>query len=241
MCYNNNMRILIYSDVHGNKYALEKLQETSDYKNADMKICLGDAVMLGPEPNECLQDIYASGDIFLLGNHDSYCAYGLPEEEFAYFKQDKKDHQNYMRKKTSPEFIEKLKEIPKEYYFSCFGKTFYFTHYRWETEKLVMDDPDEPDAPTIKTAELFKDIKADYIIFGHNHKPADFSCNGKRFICVGSLGMKYPGSYVKITIDETNINIKFKKIYFDVEKLKQEMLNENYPRALKYINFLNQD
>ena len=26
VCYNNFMKILVYSDVHGNKYALEKLQ-----------------------------------------------------------------------------------------------------------------------------------------------------------------------------------------------------------------------
>ena len=87
------MKILVYSDVHGNKYALEELQKTQDYKNADLRVFLGDAVAMCPYPNECLEKIWQSGDVFLLGNHDSYCVYGLPEEEYAYFKADKKEHQ----------------------------------------------------------------------------------------------------------------------------------------------------
>lgn len=234
------MKILVYTDIHGNKYALEELQKSQDYINADLRVFLGDAVMMCPYPNECLQKIWKSGDVFLLGNHDSYCAYGLPEEEFAYFKEDKKEHQNYMRKKTLPKNIEKLKTMPKDYYFNCCDKKFYFTHYVWETEKLVMDDPDDPYAPTIKTAELFKDIKSDYIIFGHNHSPAEFECDGKKFICVGTLGMKYPGNYIVIDVDKNNIRIERKKIYFDVERLKKDMIEENYPRSLGYSKWFDQ-
>ena len=90
VCYNDFMRILVYSDVHGNKYALEELQKTQDYENADLRVFLGDAVAMCAYPNECLEKIWQCGDVFLLGNHDSYCAYGLPEEEYAYFKADKK-------------------------------------------------------------------------------------------------------------------------------------------------------
>lgn len=192
ICYNHFINILVYSDVHGNKYALEELQKTQDYKNADLRVFSGYAVAMSPYPNECLEKIWQSGDVFLLGNHDSYCAYGLPQEEYSYFKADKKEHQSYMRNKTLPEYREKLKSVPKEYYFDCDGVKFYFTYYAWETEKLVMDDPDDPNAPTFKTAELFKKIDADYIIFGYNHKPAQFDCDNKKYICVGSLEMKYP-------------------------------------------------
>lgn len=234
------MKILVYSDVHGNKYALENLQNSRDYKTADVRVFLGDAVMMCPFPNECLQNIWGNGDAFLLGNHDSYCAFGLPEDEFAYFKADKKAHQSYMGEKTLPEYKEKLATMPKDCYMNFFGKKFYFTHYAWETERLVMDDPDEPSAPTIKTAELFKNIKADYIIFGHNHKQSEFECDGKKFICVGSLGMKYPGNYIVINIDEAGVNFERKKIIFDVDKLKNDMIAENYPRALGYCKYFDQ-
>ena len=228
------MKILVYSDVHGNLYALNKLQNSKNYKEADLRVFLGDAVMMCPYPNECLENIWESGDVFLLGNHDSYCAYGLPEEEFVYFKADKREHQTYMRNKTKQEYIDKLKTMPKDYSIEVQGKKFYFTHYAWETEKLVMDDPDDPNAPTEKTAAMFEDINADYVIFGHNHKPAEFDYKNKKFVCVGSLGMKYPGHYIVINIDNGVVNIERNKIYFDVEKLKQEMTKENYPSALGY-------
>lgn len=235
------MKILVYSDVHGNKYALEALQKTEDYKTADLKVFLGDAFAMCPYPNECLKAIFDSNDIFLLGNHDSYCAYGLPEEEFIYFKADKREHQTYMRNKVPQVYIEKLKTIPKDYLFEQNGKKFFFTHYLWETDRLVFDDPDDPNAPTEKTAELFEKIDADYIFFGHNHSPADFSCNGKYFTCVGSLGMKYPGNYVIVEIENSIVKIERKKIFFDVEKLKNDMLTENYPRALGYSKWFDQN
>ena len=165
------MKIVAYSDLHGNKYALEELQKTKDYKNADLRIFLGDAVAMCPYSNECLKGIWGNGDIFLLGNHDGYCAYGLPKEE-ENFKLDKIAHQDYIRNKTQLEYREKLKSMPKDYYLNCNDKKFYFTHYGWRSDSLAKIDPDEPDAPTVKTAEIFKDIDADYIIFGHNHKPA---------------------------------------------------------------------
>lgn len=235
------MKVLVYSDVHGNKYALEELQKTQDYKNAKIRIFLGDAVAICPYPNECLEKIWGNGDVFLLGNHDSDCAYGLTEEEYAYFKADKKEHQSYMRKKTLLEYREKLKSIPKMYSFKCDGVKFYFTHYAWETERLVMDDPDNSNAPTDKTAKLFKNIDADYIIFGHNHKPAQFDCDNKKYICVGSLGMKYPGNYVIIDINDGKVKIESKKINFDVEKLKKYMFKENYPRAISYSQWFDKE
>lgn len=229
------MKIIVYTDVHGNKYALKALQRTKEYKKADLRVFLGDAVMACPYPNECLKRIWKSGDVFLLGNHDCYFAFGLPKEEALYFKAEKRQHQNYMKEKTLPKYLEKLKEMPREYYFDCFGKRFYFAHYAWQAEHLIQHDPDGPKAPTVKTAELFKDIDADYILFGHNHTYSKFECDGKTFICVGSLGIRYPGNYLVIDIDENHIEIEHKQIDFNVEKLKREMLTENYPRALKYI------
>ena len=235
------MKILAYSDVHGNIDALNELQKTADYCNADLRVFLGDAVMMCPYINECLESIWKSEDVFILGNHDSYCAYGLPDEEKIFFKADKKAHQAYMRNKTKKEYIEKLKTMPKEYSIVVDGIKLYFSHYAWETESYLYDDPDVYGVSSNKTAELFDKINADYIIFGHNHRPADFNYKGKHFVCVGSLGMKYPGNYIVINIENGKVSIEKKKINFDVNKLKQEMLKENYPRAVSYAKWFNEE
>ena len=62
------MKILVYADVHGNKYALEELYKSDDYHNADLRIFLGDAFALRPYPNECLDELIR----ILVGGHVQY-------------------------------------------------------------------------------------------------------------------------------------------------------------------------
>lgn len=239
MWYNLIMKILLYSDVHGNKDVLERLYNSSDYKTSDLRIFLGDAVMIGPYPNECLEMLFNSGDVFLMGNHDSYCAYGLPVEEYPYFKADKMAHQSYMRNKVKREYQDKLKALPKDYKLEIQGVKFYFAHFTWETDRLVDDDPDVPGASTIKTAKLFDNVDADYIIFGHNHGPSYFDYNGRHFICVGSIGMKAEGYYCVISIDDGKVAVEKKNQPYDTDRLIQDMLTEDYPRARVYAKWIN--
>ena len=98
------MKICVYSDVHSNLYALESLMQTDDYKSADLRIFLGDIVAVCPFPNECIENVLKSGDIWLMGNHDCYYAFGLPKEEFPYFQGERRKHQHYVKR-----IVKKLK------------------------------------------------------------------------------------------------------------------------------------
>ena len=218
------MKILVYTDVHGNKYALKNLQKSADYKNADLRIFLGDAVLRCPYPNECLQMIWKSGDIFVVGNHDLDCAFISSENATT------SEHIEYMKEKILPEYRKKLLNMPKEYYVDCFGKKLFFAHYPWVSGGSVMDIPARKEKKQ-KTVDMFKNVNADYIIYGHDHTPAKFECDGKTFVCVGSLGLKHPGHYIVINIDETGVNIENKVVFFDVKKLKSDILKKNYPEA----------
>ena len=42
------MKICVFTDIHGNLDAFKLLMQTEDFKSADLKICLGDAVVMGP-------------------------------------------------------------------------------------------------------------------------------------------------------------------------------------------------
>ena len=78
------MKACVFTDIHANLDALNKLISTNDFKNSDVKICLGDAVVMGPFPNECCKALLDNNCIWLMGNHDSYIANGLPEEVCQY-------------------------------------------------------------------------------------------------------------------------------------------------------------
>ena len=231
------MKILVYTDVHGNREALDNLMKSKDYKTADLRVFLGDAVNMCPYSEYCVEKLAESGDILLKGNHDVYCAYGVPKDDKPYFNNDKMKHLESVRKDLSQKSIRALKEWKKDYRFEHDGHSFYFTHYPWESDMVVVDDPDEPAAPTRKTAEMFSFAKEEYVLFGHNHKLSITKLGKQTFICVGSLGGLYPGHYVVIEIEEGHVSLLQKTIQFNLEKLKSEMINQNYPFAKNYITW----
>lgn len=68
------MRYAIFSDIHGNLPAWQKVLEDIRSLEADVLICLGDVVGYGPKPQEVLDGIRAATDYFVLGNHDAAAA-----------------------------------------------------------------------------------------------------------------------------------------------------------------------
>jgi hypothetical protein len=64
------MRLLIFSDVHGNLEALQAVLSQAERERVDRSIMLGDSVGYGPDPVQCLHEIRRSAEVVLAGNHD---------------------------------------------------------------------------------------------------------------------------------------------------------------------------
>jgi len=204
------MKICVFTDIHGNIDALKKLIKTSDFQTADLKIFLGDAVVGGKFPNECCKALLDNNCVWLMGNHDSYIANGLPAEEYNYFNSDEIAHQNHMRQIIKVEYKGIMKNLPKDYIVNVGNKKIYFTHYIWETWDNVIDCPKIPNLENI--SDIYRTIDADYIFYGHEHKFSHFIGKNKEYICVGSLGMVNPGHYTMIETSNNEIKIYHKKI-----------------------------
>ena len=65
------MKYGIYSDIHGNLEALQRVFESMNRMGVEKKVCLGDIVGYGPYPNECVELVAENSAIVVLGNHDS--------------------------------------------------------------------------------------------------------------------------------------------------------------------------
>lgn len=71
------MKVLVISDVHGNRTALEAVLEAAG--KVDAVWCLGDIIGYGPDPNDCVGIIRDLPNLTCLrGNHDS-AVIGLTE------------------------------------------------------------------------------------------------------------------------------------------------------------------
>src|SRR6185503_3219730 len=84
------MRIVIFSDVHGNIVALEAvLADIRRYAAPDALFVAGDLVLLGPRPAETLALLRSlDGARFVKGNTDQYLIdYADDEQEVAFARQ----------------------------------------------------------------------------------------------------------------------------------------------------------
>jgi len=104
------MRILVLSDIHANRSALEAVLD--DAGAVDAVWCLGDLVGYGPDPNECIALIRALPNLVcLLGNHD---AAALGQIDLNTFNSDARLSIRWMQTTLTPDSIEFLKSLPEK-------------------------------------------------------------------------------------------------------------------------------
>lgn len=224
------MKVLVFSDIHGGLNSLNKLIETDDFKSADKIIFLGDVLMGCSRPNECVELLNDFKIECLLGNNDYYVCDHIPDCDLKDFDTVKMAQLQYMRSILSKKSIDIIKTWEKELYLSINGKKFYFIHYPFEkniNDYSVVDVSDTIDLK--KRRELFKDINADYIFFGHEHKSSVFKDDKKTYYCLGTMSLKVPGDYLLIDIVDNEVVINEKQLYFDIDEEIELMDKAGYP------------
>ena len=81
------MKVLIMSDIHGNRTALEAVLTSAG--KVDAVWCLGDIVGYGPDPNDCVAIIRDLPNLICLrGNHDSAVVGLTQKDKFNYSAQN---------------------------------------------------------------------------------------------------------------------------------------------------------
>ncbi len=101
------MRILILSDVHGNKHGLQAAIDAAG--RVDRIVCLGDIVGYGAFPNECCEILREANAVCLSGNHD---AAALNLISIEWFNEVATDAILWTRKQLSPENRDWLTSLP---------------------------------------------------------------------------------------------------------------------------------
>ncbi len=214
------MHIFVFSDLHGNLEALNKIIKCKDYKSSDLKIFLGDSITMGPFPNECVDILRNEKVIYLIGNNDSYIVKGLSKIDDTNMNNLKKQHVIKTRTQMTEQNTTYLKNAFYQYEIKYAGKKLYFTHYAWQDELSITKDPRIPTNDNLE--QIFKDISTNYIIYGHQHIPSVFEVMGKTLVDVGSCGMKYPANYVMIDLSDDKIVYTFHKLYYNYSKHKRD-------------------
>ena len=222
----NNMKIAVFSDIHGNYQALESILKDIKGKKIDKTIFLGDAVSLGPDSNKCLDLLFKEKVTFILGNHELYCTKGVSIDPDS--NTDKRNHNLWITSNISKQNLNKLKEQKLSYELSINNKKYTFIHFLLDKKTKY----------PFKHLSIFRDdtykkemdkIDSDYIFYGHEHTGRIDFINGKEFYAIGSSGCRTDNTTYYHIIDTKKNKVKKINIYYDRKTFIKSINNKNYP------------
>jgi len=214
------MLLAAFSDIHGNKHALEAVLKDIRQHAPDQVMCLGDLVGYGAFPNEVIETIRAEGIPTLTGNYDDGvgfdreecgCAYTTPEDIARGDRSLK-----WTQAQVTPENKTWLRSLPRE---------LRFTFGRWRV-LCVHGSPRRlneylfEDRPERSLERMFADLEADVILCGHTHLPYHRHIGPTHLINVGSAGKPKGGDpracYALVELGD-DVTATFPRVEYDVE------------------------
>jgi putative phosphoesterase len=217
------MRILLLSDIHANRPALEAIRE-----EFDVCIFLGDLVDYGVDPAPCVEWAMRNVRYAVRGNHDHGAAQRIYVQGANGFR--------YLTGVTRPVTIERLNGEHRQYLaglpstlrLTLNGKRFFLVH---ATPRDPLDEfaPPEVDYWTRR----LEHIDADYVCVGHTHTQFILNVGTTTVINPGSVGLPRDGdpraAYAIIT-DEGPV---LKRVDYPIEEAVAAMEAAPIPEQAK--------
>ncbi len=238
------MRILIFSDMHGNRLGLDAVLDDVQGERFDATVCLGDAIQGGPQPSETADRLADLGCPVVMGNADDFLLTG-DETGAEEITDERKMRLDTVRKWS----LEQLTSAQKE-----FIRTFKPTiTVPLSAERNLIgfhgsphsyDDVILPQTPAEEVKKLLGEFEPHILAGGHTHVQQIHQFHRGFYIGVGSAGFAYRhdqdfahmkldpfAEYAVLTNDSGRIRVEFRRVQFDVDKLKDIYRRSGRPYA----------
>ena len=217
-------KIAIISDIHANKYALNRfLQYIDDDFNADVILNLGDAVSIGPHPKEVVQLILSDDRFMNIAGNNELIALGLRKNEWH---RGTGVHREWVANQLGKDLRDKISKLPT------------FQNLTIQNKKILMLHSHFYDIPgrTIQDNILLYQGKSmeefindyppdvDIVLVGHSHEQLYLGTKKKIIINPGSISITWKPeiSFCLMEIDDTKMNFNFKNIAYDASGLLKD-------------------
>ena len=152
------MRLLVLSDIHGNRFGLEAVFEAARGQY-DALLCLGDVVGYGAHPNECCEMLREAKAECLSGNHDA-AALGLID--LSWFNDAAAAAALWTRRELSEANTKWLRALPGAREFPEWNLQAVHGSLRQPWEEYILDVPTAAATMRLMSCEL--------CFFGHTHR-----------------------------------------------------------------------
>jgi len=218
------MRIVIFSDVHGNVAALEAVLAAIRREAApDALFIAGDLVLLGPRPAEALALLRSlDGARFVKGNTDQYLIdYGDDVEDVL-----------FARARLAADDLDFVAALPFEQRLELApGHELLVVH----ANPRDLEQPITPDGADTKIRPLLEDVSAEVVAFGHYHVPFVRTLDRWTLVDVASVGLPRDGDqravYATLTWEHGSLQVEHHRVPFDIEAVARDYAAVGYPDA----------
>lgn len=226
------MKVLVFSDLHGNLDALLALQAVES--KPDVVLFLGDIVGYGPEPQACLAWVRRNADYAVRGNHDEAVFRDIsarcPSELEVWSDADRA----YTRRMLGEGDVGFLGSLPLEQGVTLAGTRFHLTHaapsgnlYK-PLDLIVTKEQD--------LVEEIADLDADIVFLGHTHVPAVRRVGRTILVNPGSLGQPRHGTPSPTYAVWQDGQLQIRHIHYDLTPVLRKL--SLLPHAPEYIAHL---
>ena len=221
-------KIAIFSDIHGNKEALDAILKDANKEMVNEIINLGDTIGIGPDPKGCLDILMGSYVRNIFGNHELYYLNGTIKEQGM--SNEEKVHHWWIANNLSTvheAFIRNTFDL--SYTKEVKGMRFLFMHFPID---ISINDYYKPKDYLSKNIEdLTTEYTFDYYFYGHKHEKDYKLHKGKHYIGIpaAGLGKKKTTTYAILKYDESSINVEFKDIPYNRGKFMKSFKATDIP------------
>lgn len=219
------MRTIILADVHANYAALSAVLEVVAHE--DTIFCLGDLVLYGPNPKECIDLIRSRKIQVVRGNHDDEIVKLTRQPAETLDKSDDIRWKQWSAGQLCKDQIDYLARLPEEIEQQWDGCDVRLRHDLPLPGELIF-----PDTPMERIESRMDAKPCDFMFVGHVHVPYILKLPMASLIDVGSVGQsEHGGGGAWYALWEEG-TVTFHQVPYDVEQtiadLKRVPLSPSY-------------
>lgn len=213
------MRLLVFSDLHGNADALRELIKVNKLKEFDRIVFLGDIFGYYYNQEDCFGLLKTLPNlVWLKGNHDAYAFRSYYGEIKEIDLIERYGHSYYnLRERFTETDMRFLGSLQSCYCEDYNGVRIGFFHGR----------PDDPlEGRVYNNTELTEEEYRSYdvVFFGHTHCRIDRMVGNTRIISPGSIGQPRDGKGYGYLVFETDTRwCEFDSVIVDAAKLRNQI------------------
>jgi predicted phosphodiesterase len=227
---NAPMKVAVLTDVHANLPALKAALRAIQRECCDLIYHTGDAIGIGPYPAECLDLLLNTSQVHLLmGNHDAWFAFGLPELRPSWMSEGELEHHHWVHSCLGLSLRSVVAQWPYVIQEEFEGVQVTFVHYGLNDSERdfvsIIGDPGPDDLN-----RMFARHQSMIVFYGHHHPTSDVEGQA-RYVNPGSVGCHTESVARFVILECAKGSYKLEKhvIAYDDTGLFQEFERRNVP------------